>query len=135
MDLDKQLDLGAQLVRAMMGSASSDKIRRIEWWSRARSALETAASAADSYGSLVSVMGRKLQIDVTSPYTASELLAIRNEVADFEGWRRFLAAESLYVVAMAQAAAQERRAEYKAKNAGKADGFDMHDNTDDSKEA
>lgn len=108
---DEQLRQAIDLVRAMMGSASSEKIRRIEWWSRAKSALETAAMSSDNYGSLVSTMGRKLQIDVTTISTAQGLAAIGLAVAgDFESWRRFLATEALYVVAIAQAESAERKA-------------------------
>ena len=107
---DEHLRQAIDLVRAMMGSASSDKIRRIEWWSRAKSALETAAMSSDNYGSMVSAMGRKLQIDVTTIATAEQVAAVGLAVAaDFEGFRRFCAQEALYAVAIAQAESKERR--------------------------
>lgn len=110
MDQDGKLRLAVNLVRTMMSCASSDHIRRIEWWSRAKSALETAARSADSFGSMVSVMARKLQIDVTTK-AAGEDVARFAVVAsdDFEAFRRFCASESLYVVAIAQAESAERR--------------------------
>lgn len=109
---DEQLRQAINLVRAMMGSASSEKIRRIEWWSRAKSALETAAMSSDNFGSMVSVMGRKLQIDVTTISTSQEIAEVAGVVAsDFESWRRFVATEALYVVAIAQAEAAARRVE------------------------
>jgi hypothetical protein len=110
MDPEQLLRCAIALVRAMMSSASTEKIRRIEWWSRAKSALETAAQSADSFGSLVSVMGRKLQIDVTTTHTAQEVAALASRVSDFEAFRHYVEHEALYVVAIAQAESAERKA-------------------------
>lgn len=116
---DEQMRQAINLVRAMMGSASTDKIRRIEWWSRAKSALETAAMSSDSFGSLVSTMGRKLQIDVTTISTGEQIATVGLAVAsDFETWRRFCATEALYVVAIAQAESKERKELWEAEQAG-----------------
>lgn len=110
MTRDEMLRQAIDLVRAMMGSASSEKIRRIEWWSRAKTALETAARSSDSYGSMVSVMGRKLQIDVTTIATAEYVARVGLAAGDdFEAFRRFVAAEALYIVAIAQAERNQRR--------------------------
>lgn len=106
----RHLRCAIDLVRMMMSSASSEKIRRIEWWSRAKTALATAAASADNFGSMVSVMGRKLQIDVTTNATATELAALSVRIADFEAFRRFCERDALYAVAIAQAEAEERRA-------------------------
>src|SRR5690606_16622473 len=87
---EQHLQNAALLVRAMMSSASSKKIRRIEWWERAKSALETAAMSSDSFPSLVSTMARKLQIDCTTIATASDVVLLGEVVAhDFEAFRRF----------------------------------------------
>lgn len=111
MDDNERLRAAIDLVRAMMGSASSDKIRRIEWWIRARNALETAATSADSFASMVSTMGRKLQIDATTISTARVVADLAHAVAsDFEAFRRYCEREHLFIVAIAQAEAAERRA-------------------------
>src|SRR5690606_17849209 len=97
---EQHLKNAATLVRAMMASASSEKIRRIEWWQRAKSALETAAMSADSFSSMVSAMARKLQIDVTTTTTGLDVANLALAVEpDFESFRRFCEREAIYVVA------------------------------------
>jgi hypothetical protein len=119
---DEQMRQAINLVRAMMGSASSEKIRRIEWWLRAKSALETAAMSSDSFGSMVSTMGRKLQIDVTTIATGEQVAQVGLAVAgEFETWRRFCATEALYVVAIAQAESKERKELWQAEQEGMAE--------------
>lgn len=119
---DEKLRAGIDLVRAMMGSASTDKIRRIEWWSRAKTALETAAASAGSYGSMVSTMGRKLQIDVTATYTGEAVARVGLAVAaDFEAFRRYCEREALYVVAICQAESKERKSEWEIEQAAMAE--------------
>jgi len=109
MDHETMLRAGVTLVRAMMRSASSDKIRPLEWWPRAQTALETAARCSSTFSALVSTMGRKLQIDTLRAESAADVAFLAEEVAaSFDAWTRFLAEESLYVVALAQV---ERRAE------------------------
>lgn len=108
---EQHLRIAVDLIRTMMASASSEQIRRIEWWSRAKSALETAAESASSFSSMVSAMGRKLQIDVTTVNTGAEVARLAVVIGDdFEGFRRYCARESLFAAAIAQAEAQERRA-------------------------
>lgn len=111
MDQDQKLRCAIDLVRTMMSSASSDHIRRIEWWSRAKTALETAAMRADSFGSMVSVMARKLQIDVTTIKTGERVAELAERVDDFAAFAKFCATDALYVVAIAQAESKERREE------------------------
>lgn len=111
MDQDQKLRCAIDLVRTMMASASSDHIRRIEWWSRAKTALETAAMRADSFGSMVSVMARKLQIDVTTIGTGERVAELAALVDDFTAFSKFCATDALYVVAIAQAESKQRREE------------------------
>lgn len=119
---DEKLRAGIDLVRAMMGSASTDKIRRIEWWSRAKTALETAAASAGSYGSMVSTMGRKLQIDVTATCTGEAVARVGLAVAaDFEAFRRYCEREALYIVAICQAESKERKSEWEIEQAAMAE--------------
>lgn len=115
-DQDQQLRCALDLVRAMSGSMSSDQIRRIEWWSRIKSALEAAAQSADSFGSLVSTMATKLQIDVTTIEAGERIADLARRVDDVPAFIRYCDCEALYIVALAQAESQERRA---APNASK----------------
>lgn len=116
---EEQLRAAVDLVRSMMSSASSEQIRRIEWWSRAKSALETAAQSAGSFSSMVSVMGRKLQIDVTTIATGLEIASLALVVeSDFESFRRYCEREALYIVAIAQSESAARRDEREKRNDG-----------------
>jgi|SRR5688572_1816096 len=115
---ESRMELGIQLVLAMMRSASTDKIRPIDWWTRARSALETAAATADSFAQLVAVMGRKLQIDATAESTSKEISSLAETLTasgDFERFRHLCETQALYVVAIAQGRRAEQRAEYEAR--------------------
>lgn len=112
---EEKLRIAIDLLRAMLSSTSPERVRRIDWWTRARSALETAASVADSYGSLVSKMGERLQIDALTPNTSAQVADLAPRVeADFEAFRAFLEREALYVVAIARAESKRRRAEWQA---------------------
>lgn len=119
---DEKMHLaGKALVQTMMRSASIDKIRPLDWWTRARSALEGAARSSSSFSGLVSAMARKLQIDAAGPETSTDLAFLADEVpaADFPAFRRFCEREALYIVAMARASSEERKAEWKAKQGAK----------------
>lgn len=110
MDRDKKLRLAVDLVRAMMGSVPRGTINPLSWWGRARSALDAGAKRAASYGSMVSVMARKLGVAVPTGRTALEISRIEIAIGDdFDSWRRYCAQESLHVIAIAQVEAAERR--------------------------
>lgn len=112
------VDYGAALVLAMMASASTERIRPVDWWTRAKSALETAAASCQDYPSLVSIMGRKLQIDATTKESSAELARIEAAVRlEFERFRRVCERQALYIVALAQDARAVARAERAAKEA------------------
>lgn len=122
---EQHLRNAATLVRAMMASASGEKIRRIEWWQRAKSALETAAMSADSFPSMVSAMARKLQIDVTTTTTGLDVANLALAVEpDFESFRRFCEREAIYVVAIVQA---ENKASRDAKQAAAESGGSLEE--------
>lgn len=127
---DDLLRIAVDLIHTMMASASSENIRRIEWWSRARTALETAAQSSDSFASMVSVMGRKLQIDVTTKASGIEVARLAVVVgSEFEAFRRFCDRQALYVAAIAQSESDARktRREAEAKAAGRdPDGLDNY---------
>lgn len=119
---DDKLRAAIDLVRAMMRSASTEKIRRIEWWSRAKSALETAAASSSSYGSMVSAMARKLQIDATIIDTGEVIGQLAAVVgADFDAFRRFCEREALYVVAICQAEGKARKEAWASEQEGMAE--------------
>lgn len=111
------MEYAVRLVLAMMRSASTEKIRPIAWWSRAKSALETAAATADDLPRMVSEMGRKLQIDSPNSETSKEICSLTSAICgDFETVRRLCESQSLYVVAIAQG----QRAAIKAERERKA---------------
>lgn len=110
MDQEQHLRCAVDLVKAMGRSMSTEKVRRLEWWSRQKSALETAATSADSFGSLVSMMADKLQIDVTTVATAQKLAELAKRVDDPPEFIRYCERQSIYIIAIAQAESQDRRA-------------------------
>ena len=94
---------------ALLDSADTDVIGVANWWPRATSALQTAATAA-TYGQAVTTACRKLQIDVLSPRSAQALTAAEAVVgADLEAWRRIVEAEAVYIVALTRIARTSRR--------------------------
>jgi hypothetical protein len=96
-----------------MRSASTDRIRPKDWWNRAHSALYAAAAMADSFGSMVSIMGRKLQIDAYTARSATGIRELDAELEDFESFRRVCESDALYIVADAQVMRAEERENYK----------------------
>jgi hypothetical protein len=121
MNDEKKLRVAIDIVRAMMRSVDRSKIRPLDWWPRAKSALETAAASSDSYSSLISTMGRKLQIDCTAPWTGELIGALAHEVgADFEPFRAYVEREALYIVAICQAESKLRKADWEAAQEGMA---------------
>lgn len=111
--MDDMNTLGARLVLAMMRSVDPDVIKPLDWWGRARTALETAAQSSDHYSGMISAMGKKLQIDVLREESGAEVLLIGHEVAaQFDDFRRHLDTEALFVVAIAQAQRKAEKAAY-----------------------
>lgn len=118
--IDDMNTIGARLVLAMLQSASTDVISPMDWWPRARTALETAAQSSDHYSGMISIMGKKLQIEVLRDQSVAEILLIDHEVrGQFDEFRRHLDAEALFVIAMAQAQRKAERAAYNLKPAEK----------------
>lgn len=98
-------DLAVRLVLTLMASASTDKIRALDWWSRAKSALVTAAAAAESWGHMVSKMAEKLQIDVLRLASSRSISSIGRALKRSDEWVRFRTLcerDAVYIVAMAQ---------------------------------
>jgi hypothetical protein len=101
--MSDEQDLAVRLVLAVIRSASTEKIRPVDWWIRAQSALRSGAAMAQSYGQMISTMGRKLQIDTFTRYSSTEISIIGKEIGDFEAFRHMCERDALYVVAEAQA--------------------------------
>lgn len=107
---DEMLRAGVTLVRAMMRSASTDKIRPIEWWTRAQTALVAAAESSSTFSALVSRMGKALQIERLSTESSGDVVWLADDVAaDFDAFVRFCSEEALYIVALAQAERKQER--------------------------
>lgn len=109
-DVVTQMERGKRLVLAVMGSASTERIDPRRWWERAKTALETGAAVAADFPEMVSVMSRKLEIEVLTTDSAERVGALSREIGgDFEPFRRLCEDQALYAVAMAQAARAEQR--------------------------
>jgi hypothetical protein len=104
--MDDMQDLAVELVLAIMRSASTEKIRPMDWWVRAQSAMHSAAAMAQGYGQMVSIMGRKLQIATYTQNSAIVISSIGRELKNEEGFELFrdmCESDTLYIVAEAQA--------------------------------
>jgi len=119
----EHMDDAVELVLAMMRSASTDRINPKKWWTRAKSALETAAAKASDLSEMVSEMGRKLEIEVTTQATASSICSLTARVTDFEGFRRLCETQALYVVAIAQGEREKQREQMQTAEMPVADPF------------
>ena len=98
-------DLAVKLVLNVMKSVSPDRIRPLDWWTRAQSALRSSAIRGKSFGDMVSIMGRKLLIDSFSQSSSSMIHSIGQEIEalGFDQFRDLCEREALYIVAEAQA--------------------------------
>lgn len=109
---DVLTDMAIDFVLAMMGSASTDVIDPREWWTRARTGLESSASAT-SWPEMVSRYGAKLQVVALRDRSASQIATLGAALGSQGGFRRFRALcrrDALFITAMAQ----QKRAEQKA---------------------
>lgn len=112
---DQKLQAATELVRAMMRSVPPKTIRAIDWWERARNALEIAAMSSSSFSSLISEMGRKLQIVATRKVSGVIVADIDTLIGPhFEAFRSYCEREALYIIAMCQAASEASKAEWAA---------------------
>ena len=117
--LSPQHRLGCRLVMAMRRAVSeADQIAPLDRWTRLRSALETAAAAAQDWPQMVSEMARKLQIHTLPPAAASLVCSMAGEVAaDWQPFREACEREALYVIALAQVEADADRQRFAARDA------------------
>lgn len=112
-------ELAVNLVLGVLRSASTEKIRPMDWWSRAQSALHSGAAMAQGFGQMVSVMGRKLQIDTLNQHSANAVSSIASELGDeetFESFRYICERDALYIIAEAQALRAIQREEYESRS-------------------
>ena len=102
----ESIDLCTDLALAVMSSASTDKIKPIDWWPRLRSALESAGSKAQHIGAFIAEMARKLSIDgALNASTIDQLAPVIERCQDaaiFQQIRKTASRSAIYVTAMAQ---------------------------------
>jgi len=106
---DELTETAVHFVLAMMQSASTDTIRPIQWWERARAALETSAAVAESWPQMVSKFAQKIQVIALRGKTSHKVASLGPLIGD-DGWERFRSLcqrDALYIVAMAQAKRDE----------------------------
>lgn len=118
--MTEEMRQAIRLVLAMMRSASTANIAPKRWWERARTALETGASAED-FPAMVSTMARKLQIDALISGSALVIDELTHEIEDWESFRRLCESKAVYVVGMAQAQRKAEREEEAAIKQARAD--------------
>jgi hypothetical protein len=107
------LDLAVDLVLAVMGSASTDKIRPIDWWPRAKTALEASAGAAVDFEDLLSRMANKLCIETYTESSAVALAEIKEEIEAFRPFASYCRQQAIAIVATAQAKRAKQKLEAK----------------------
>lgn len=110
-------NLAVRLLIAAMRSASTDRISPKNWWTRARSAIETAAKVSSSWSHLISRLAAKLEIEAYQEASSKEICSIGQAVnaAGFEEFRAFCEDRAVYIAAMAQVARAEQREEFEEK--------------------
>lgn len=101
--------LARDLVLWMMASATREDISPVDWWPRAKEALETACARARTWGELVTTMATKLQIEVLRLDSGKVICSARLDGDDFRAFKRVAKAEAVYVVAEAAAIRQQER--------------------------
>ena len=113
-------DLAVEWLRAAMKSASTDTIDPRDWWERARTALVTAASTAETWPQMVARQLGKLQVKATVETTATAVRVLGEQLVELgpAAWPRFRVLcerDGLYIAAMAQALNAAERAVKKNK--------------------
>lgn len=98
------------LVLAMMASATTEKIRPVDWWPRAKAALETGCARAQDWSQLVSTMAGKLQIETLRADSIKALALCQPHHDSFAALARLGRREAVYIVAQAQLAREMQRA-------------------------
>lgn len=98
--------IAVQLTLAILSCVPRGTIDPKRWWTRAKSALLTAAERSYSWPEMVSGMCDSLQVPVTHKRAASCLSlisrAVNEDESAFEQFRRFCEQNAVFVIAMAQ---------------------------------
>lgn len=108
-DAQRYRAVARDLVLAMMASASTDKIRAMDWWPRAKAALMNAAESESSWGGIVTRMARRLQIDMTTLATGKAISSIEIPDGEVREFAALVRREAVYIVAAAQIERDRRR--------------------------
>lgn len=82
-------DLAVELLLAALNSASTDAIDPKSWWRRGRNALATGAQRGQTFGEMVEVMRKDLQIPVMTRRSAKVISSISYELDEREAWPEF----------------------------------------------
>lgn len=115
-DPDRLLTLGVNLVLAVMASASTEKIRPQDWWTRAASAFRVGLEGAEVFHHVPSLMAPKLQIEELRKDSVSLISLIGSDLThpdDFEAWREECLTSLPMVVGLAKLERARQREEDK----------------------
>lgn len=107
-------DLAVEFVNAILDSVDTAVIKPMDFWERAKTALETGAAISTTWATCVSKTGRKLQISTltkSSGETVTRIGIALGDPAAFAAFRRLIARDGIYLIAMARVARDTRRAE------------------------
>ncbi|KZS63115.1 hypothetical protein [Mycobacterium ostraviense] len=110
---DELMDATVRWLSALLDSATVQEIGVSNWWSRAKTALETAAASADTYSQAVSVAARKLQIDTLRQASSAQLLgpgSTEDVISPrLDEWRLLAQRDAVYIVGLVQIQRAARR--------------------------
>lgn len=102
--------LARDLVLAMMASASTERIKPVDWWDRAKTSLVAATERATTWGQLVDTMASKLEIETLRGDSARAICSMALAGADFRRFRQVVKSTAVYIVAEARVIRDAERA-------------------------
>lgn len=114
-DAYAQRTRAVDLVLAMMASATTEKIRPVDWWPRAKGALVAACNRAENWAQLISTMARKLQIETLRADSGKAISACEPPPDEFAAFARIARREAVYIVAQAQVIRDQQRKDQEAR--------------------
>lgn len=97
---------------ALLSAADVDTIGATNWWERAKTALETAAAASDSWRQCAAKAAQKLQIDAPDErlsHTVARLAGVLDNPAAYRRWARLAERDALSITAMVRERRTARR--------------------------
>lgn len=90
-------------------------IQPVKVWDRVQSAVQSAATGCDDYGSFIEDAARSLQIDSFDRYASRDIADVHERVtASWDAVRQAVERKPRFLVAMTRAARDERKAEKEA---------------------